>query len=162
MRQNDTHGRRARHGTPTAAERGWDDSLYEGEPHGGDGSGPGPGGSGAAADVSAGSSGSDGARDAADADPAEEGARPSRKRPKRKRRVLRWSASILALLIVGTAGAGYLYYRHLNGNLGKDQLNLGERKLDKSDPNAEGQTPMNILLLGSDSRGSEENIKLGG
>jgi LCP family protein required for cell wall assembly len=88
--------------------------------------------------------------------------RGRRRRPRRKRRVLRWFVVTLALLILGTAGAGYLYYQHLNGNLAKDELNLGDQKLDKSDPNAAGQTPMNILLMGSDSRASKENVKLGG
>ncbi|WP_016910654.1 LCP family protein [Streptomyces xiaopingdaonensis] len=82
--------------------------------------------------------------------------------PKKKRRFLRWFVLVLAVLILGTAGAGYLYYQHLNGNLGKDSLNLGDNKLDRSNPNAAGQTPLNILLLGSDSRESDENVELGG
>ncbi|MET8681254.1 LCP family protein [Streptomyces sp. NPDC004647] len=95
---------------------------------------------------------------------ADEGGRrrgaPRRRRG--KRRILRWFATMAALLILGTAGAGYLYYEHLNGNLGKDELNLGTNRLDKSSPNADGQTPLNILLLGSDSRNSAENVRLGG
>ncbi|MGP4002107.1 LCP family protein [Streptomyces sp. 8N706] len=79
-----------------------------------------------------------------------------------KRRILRWFTTTLSVLILGTAGAGYLYYEHLNGNLDKDDLNLGDNSLDKSAPNAEGQTPLNILLLGSDSRNSKENVRLGG
>ena len=82
--------------------------------------------------------------------------------PRKKRRVLRWFSVSMSLLILATAGAGYLYYEHLNGNLSKDLLNLGDNKLDKSKPNAAGQTPLNILLLGSDSRGSDKNSKLGG
>ncbi|MBB5939094.1 LCP family protein [Streptomyces zagrosensis] len=78
------------------------------------------------------------------------------------RRILLWTAGGLSLVILGTAGAGYLYYQHLNGNIEKDVLNLGEARLDKSTPNAHGQTPLNILLLGSDSRNTEENVKLGG
>ncbi|WP_254665839.1 LCP family protein [Streptomyces sp. WMMB 322] len=83
-------------------------------------------------------------------------------RPRKKRRVLKWFTVCLSLLILATAGAGYFYLEHLNGNLGKDVLNLGDSKLDKSDPNAAGQTPMNILLLGSDSRSSKKNVELGG
>jgi LCP family protein required for cell wall assembly len=82
--------------------------------------------------------------------------------PRKKRRVLRWFSVSMSLLILATAGAGYLYYEHLNGNLSKDLLNLGDNKLDKSNPNAAGQTPMNVLLLGSDSRGSDKNVELGG
>ncbi|WP_234327880.1 LCP family protein [Streptomyces sp. NRRL F-2664] len=79
-----------------------------------------------------------------------------------RRRVLRWVSSVLSLLILGTAAAGYLYYRHLNGNIQTDALNLGENKLGGSKPNAFGQTPLNILLIGSDARNDAENQALGG
>ncbi|GGX74304.1 transcriptional regulator [Streptomyces fructofermentans] len=69
---------------------------------------------------------------------------------------------IVAVLILGTAGAGYLYYQHLNNNIKKDELNLGEKQAAKPKPNAAGQTPLNILLIGSDSRNTPENLKLGG
>ncbi|MFI1017636.1 LCP family protein [Streptomyces sp. NPDC020965] len=78
-----------------------------------------------------------------------------------KRRILRWVASVLSLLILGTAGAGYLYYERLNGKLKKDDLTLGDRMPDHR-VNAEGQTPLNILLIGSDARDSKANQKLGG
>ncbi|MFF6781682.1 LCP family protein [Streptomyces sp. NPDC012510] len=80
----------------------------------------------------------------------------------RRRRVLRWSATVLAVVILGTAGAGYLYYQHLNGNIKREKLNLGETKIAEPTPNAAGQTPLNILLIGSDARDTEENQKLGG
>ncbi|MFE5721790.1 LCP family protein [Streptomyces erythrochromogenes] len=79
-----------------------------------------------------------------------------------RRRVLRWVSSVLSLLILGTAAAGYLYYRHLNGSIQTDALNLGENKLGGSKPNAFGQTPLNILLIGSDARNDAENQALGG
>ncbi|THA81409.1 LytR family transcriptional regulator [Streptomyces sp. A0592] len=87
------------------------------------------------------------------------GARPPRRG---RRRVLRWVSSVLSLLILGTAAAGYLYYRHLNGSIQTDALNLGENKLGGSKPNAFGQTPLNILLIGSDARNDAENQALGG
>jgi LCP family protein required for cell wall assembly len=91
------------------------------------------------------------------------GSRHGRRRaPRRGRRVLRWSATTLAVLILGTAGAGYLYYQHLNGNIRKGERSSGDSKATKAGPNAAGQTPMNILLIGSDSRNSDENVKLGG
>lgn len=92
-----------------------------------------------------------------------EGGRGTGGRP-RRRRVLRWSATVLAVVILGTAGAGYLYYQHLNGNLKKDDLNLGDAKdrAARTEANAAGQTPLNILLIGSDARDSKENQKLGG
>ncbi|BFO22130.1 LCP family protein [Streptomyces sp. KM77-8] len=76
--------------------------------------------------------------------------------------MLTWFAAVLALLIIGTAGAGYLYYRQLNHNIKKDALNLGETKIAQPTPNAAGQTPLNILLIGSDARDTEKNQRLGG
>ncbi|MCI3272651.1 LCP family protein [Streptomyces cylindrosporus] len=85
-------------------------------------------------------------------------------RKRRRRRILRWSAAVVAVAIVGTAGAGYLYYQHLNGNIQKENLNNADAKdrAAKSKANAAGQTPLNILLIGSDARDSAENQKLGG
>ncbi|MFB7597970.1 LCP family protein [Streptomyces sp. NPDC056160] len=79
-----------------------------------------------------------------------------------KRRVLRWSATVLAVVILGTAGAGYLYYEHLNGNIRKGERDSGDSKAQKTKANADGQTPVNILLIGSDSRNSDANVALGG
>ncbi|MFD3541904.1 LCP family protein [Streptomyces sp. NPDC058662] len=93
---------------------------------------------------------------------AERRAAGSRRERRGRRRVLRWVSSVLALLILGTAAAGYLYYRHLNGSIQTDALNLGENKLGGSKPNAFGQTPLNILLIGSDARDGAENEALGG
>ncbi|MET7936635.1 LCP family protein [Streptomyces sp. NPDC005322] len=99
--------------------------------------------------------------------PAPDGAghrKGGQRRPKRSRgvRIMRWSALTLAVLILGAAGVGYFYYEHLNGNLKKEELDLGDSKLGKPEPNAAGQTPLNILLIGSDSRNTAENVKLGG
>ncbi|MDP9682183.1 LCP family protein required for cell wall assembly [Streptomyces griseoviridis] len=91
--------------------------------------------------------------------PGEEGGSP---RPRRRRRVLRWTAVTLAVVIAGTAGAGYLYYRHLNGNIQQAELNIGDSKVAAPKPNAAGQTPLNILVIGSDARDTEENQELGG
>lgn len=84
--------------------------------------------------------------------------------PKRRgrRRVLRWVSSVLSFLILATAAGGYLYYRHLNGSIKTDVLNLGENKLGGSKPNAFGQTSLNILLIGSDARDDAANQALGG
>ncbi|MFF2234335.1 LCP family protein [Streptomyces anulatus] len=76
--------------------------------------------------------------------------------------MLRWSASVLAVLILGTGGAGYLYYEHLNGNIKKEDLTLGDKQMADHKANAAGQTPLNILLIGSDARDSKANQKLGG
>ncbi|MEV6198116.1 LCP family protein [Streptomyces sp. NPDC051920] len=163
MAQSSVRGEGARPRVPQAGELGWDDSMYgeDGESvqsAGGvrtlpdadgtgpaDGAVPGPRGRGP-------HDGDDGGR------------RGRAGRPRRRRRILRWSAMVLSVLILGTAGAGYLYYRHLNNNLKHDDLNIGDAKdrAAKTKPNAAGQTPLNILLIGSDARNSTENQKLGG
>ncbi|WP_435612104.1 LCP family protein [Streptomyces sp. bgisy159] len=96
------------------------------------------------------------------AEPA--GGRSGAGRSPRRRRVLRWSATVLAVVILGTAGAGYLYYEHLNDNIKSDELYIGDAKerAAAAPANAEGQTPLNILLIGSDARNTEANQKLGG
>ncbi|GAA4819246.1 LCP family protein [Streptomyces ziwulingensis] len=91
-----------------------------------------------------------------------DGPRGNGRRGTRGHRVLRWSASTLAVLILGTSGAGYLYYEHLNGNLDRGRRDNGDTKPLRAEANAAGQTPLNILLIGSDSRDSDENVKLGG
>lgn len=95
-------------------------------------------------------------------DGGESGAEPGRRRPRGRRRALRWTAVVFAVLLTGTAGAGYLYYEHLNDNIRKDPLNLGDAKVAAPTPNAAGQTPLNILVIGSDARDSAENQQLGG
>ncbi|MFE1176773.1 LCP family protein [Streptomyces sp. NPDC058773] len=95
--------------------------------------------------------------------PADGGGRRTAGQPRRKgRKALRWTAVTLAVLIAGGAGAGYWYYEHLNANLRKAPRSLGGGGLKKPDPNAFGQSPLNILLLGSDGRNSAKNIELGG
>lgn len=132
-----------------------DGSLYEGED--GDGSANGASAAKASADGPARRSGARGGSGRG------RNARSPRRAPKSgKRRVLRWGSSVLALLILGAAGAGYLYYEHLNGNIRKEDLTLGDKRMADHKANAAGQTPLNILLIGSDARDSEANQKLGG
>ncbi|MEU6603418.1 LCP family protein, partial [Streptomyces flaveolus] len=89
-----------------------------------------------------------------------------RRRSGGKRRVLRWGLATVSVLIVGTTATGYLYYEHLNGNIRTGQrssaASLAQRPISKPMPNSAGRTPVNILLIGSDSRNSDENVKLGG
>ncbi|MEC4018753.1 LCP family protein [Streptomyces sp. H27-D2] len=147
MRQSNVRGERARRGgAPGALDLGWDDTLYGGEPDGG-GDGESDRRRGPAAGSGGKSSGKSGAGGSG---------------RKTKGRIMRWSAGALAVLILGTAGAGYLYYQHLNGNLRKGARSGNESDPDKPEPNAHGQTPLNILMIGSDSRNTKENLKLGG
>ncbi|MCX5198840.1 LCP family protein [Streptomyces sp. NBC_00249] len=76
--------------------------------------------------------------------------------------MLLWVSSVLAFLILGTSAAGYLYYRHLDGNIRSGQRLSGDSGVEKTHANAKGQRPLNILLLGSDSRNKPENLELGG
>ncbi|MFF9202960.1 LCP family protein [Streptomyces sp. NPDC014986] len=102
-------------------------------------------------------------RDGPEGGGPEGGGRPPGGRvPGRGRRALRRSATALAVLILGTSGAGYLYYGHLNGNIDRGERSSGDSKARRTGPNAAGQTPLNILLIGSDSRASKENVALGG
>ncbi|MFL3868782.1 LCP family protein [Streptomyces griseobrunneus] len=136
-----------------------DESPYEGESAGEDGDGSASGASAvqAAADGSGRRSGARGRGDRG------RSGRSTRRAPKSaKRRVLRWGSAVLALLILGAGGAGYLYYEHLNGNIRKEDLTLGDKRMADHKANAAGQTPLNILLIGSDARDSEANQKLGG
>ncbi|MFD8078015.1 LCP family protein [Streptomyces sp. NPDC059718] len=127
---------------------GWDDSLYDDHPRDGTPQ-----------------RGTDAVR-APHTDPGRGGGQPggrpdgqpgARPPQRRRRRVVRWIAVTLAVLILGTAGAGYAYYEHLSHNLRKGKRNSGDSDVAKAPTNA-----LNILLLGADGRNSAENLKLGG
>ncbi|MFE5668833.1 LCP family protein [Streptomyces niveus] len=155
---------------PHAGELGWDDSLYEGDGAGGDsGAGAAPDSDGTSSRGSGNSSGGDegsgsgsgnGSRRARKGHPRRSGTRARSRRG--KRRILLWVSSALALLLLGTAGAGYLYFRHLDSNLKKEDLTLGDKPMADHKVNSAGQTPLNILLIGSDARDSKANQDLGG
>ncbi|MER5464124.1 LCP family protein [Streptomyces sp. NPDC002668] len=159
MGQNRVRGEGTRDRVRQARELGWDDSLY------GEG-GEAPKGRTdtiGRQDRHDQPGGDDTATENGDGG-AESGHRrggPRRREKRGKRRILRWVASVLSLLILGTAGAGYLYYEHLNSKLKKDDLTLGG-KMREHQANAAGQTPLNILLIGSDARNSKKNQELGG
>ncbi|WP_433918011.1 LCP family protein [Streptomyces canus] len=83
-----------------------------------------------------------------------------RARPVRRgRRVLKIVGMCLAILVLATAGAGWWFYQHLNGNINSVSLN-GKGGSEKAD--AFGRTPINILVMGSDGRTSKADCKLGG
>jgi LCP family protein required for cell wall assembly len=74
-------------------------------------------------------------------------------------RALRIAGASLAALVLGTAGVGWWFYEHLNGNIHSVALD-GKGGQEKAD--AFGRTPINILVMGSDGRTSKEDCKLGG
>ncbi|MCG7202604.1 LCP family protein [Streptomyces arenae] len=82
-------------------------------------------------------------------------ARPTR----RGKRVLKIVGLCTAVLVLVTAGAGWWFYQHLNGNINSVSLD-GKGGSEKAD--AFGRTPINILVIGSDGRTSSEDCKLGG
>ncbi|MQY36476.1 Transcriptional regulator LytR [Streptomyces sp. RB17] len=77
----------------------------------------------------------------------------------RGRRVLKILGVGLSVVIVVTAGAGWWFYQHLNGNIHSVALD-GKGGSEKAD--AFGRTPINILVMGSDGRTSQADCKLGG
>ncbi|MEV6056130.1 LCP family protein [Streptomyces sp. NPDC052107] len=77
----------------------------------------------------------------------------------RGRRALKILGIGLSVLIVVTAGAGWWFYEHLNGNIHSVALD-GKGGSEKAD--AFGRTPINILVMGSDGRTSQADCKLGG
>lgn len=84
------------------------------------------------------------------------GGRGRRKaKPKRsaKRKILIWGGGSLALLTVTACSAGYFYIDHLNDNITK--VDIGE------DNPATTDGPMNILIVGTDSRQGEGNTGYG-
>ncbi|MGC0405679.1 LCP family protein required for cell wall assembly [Streptomyces sp. SAI-126] len=103
-----------------------------------------------------------GGRAAARAAARSHGGKRSRRRARpvrRGKRVLKIAGICLALLVLGTAGAGWWFYQHLNGNINSVSLD-GKGGAEKAD--AFGRTPINILVMGSDGRTSKADCKLGG
>ncbi|MFF0445478.1 LCP family protein [Streptomyces sp. NPDC004609] len=157
MGKNSVRGKGTEGGVRNPRDLGWDDSLYD------DGSDRGENTSRRRTRRSATRGDADGGSGPRSSRHRGTGSRRGSRGARRngKRRVLKWVAAVLSLLILGTAAAGYLYYEHLNGKLKKDDLTLG-RKMPDHKPNADGQTPLNILLIGSDARNSKANQRLGG
>jgi LCP family protein required for cell wall assembly len=87
----------------------------------------------------------------------------ARKKPRsRGRRVLKWTSISVAVIVLGTAGAAYGYYEYLSSKIRKGERQSGVSTVAKPKANANGDTPMNILILGSDTRNSADDRKLGG
>ncbi|MFJ9817377.1 LCP family protein [Streptomyces sp. NPDC101151] len=77
----------------------------------------------------------------------------------RGKQVLKIAGICMALLVLGTAGVGWWFYQHLNGNIHSVSLD-GKGGTEQAD--AFGRTPINILVMGSDGRTSKTDCKLGG
>jgi LCP family protein required for cell wall assembly len=81
----------------------------------------------------------------------------------RGRRILRTAAISLSVLVLATAGVGWWFYEHLNGNLHSVPLTDGSGdSAGKEKADAFGRTPINLLVVGSDGRTNASDCKLGG
>lgn len=79
------------------------------------------------------------------------------------RRWLKVTLYTLVLLLAVTGGGGFYVYQRLNANITSSALysgTTGSAGVQKAD--SEGRFPINVLVIGTDSRSSEENCKLGG
>ncbi|MET7775429.1 MULTISPECIES: LCP family protein [Streptomyces] len=81
----------------------------------------------------------------------------------RGRRILRTAVMSLSVLVLATAGVGWWFYEHLNGNLHSVPLTDGSGdSAGKEKADAFGRTPINLLVVGSDGRTNASDCKLGG
>lgn len=81
---------------------------------------------------------------------------PEPTRQRRRRRWLRWIAFATSVFVLAAAGAGWMLYQQLNGNIRTDKDTAEELARHEDErPAAAGGEVQNILLLGSDSRDGE-------
>jgi LCP family protein required for cell wall assembly len=84
--------------------------------------------------------------------------RPSRGRARRTAKIAAWTC---VAMVVAVGGAGTYLYEHLMGNINTVSLYTKDRPAPPK-PNAQGQTPENILVLGSQTRDGQTGVNLGG
>jgi LCP family protein required for cell wall assembly len=88
-----------------------------------------------------------------------------RQRHNSRRRVLKWVGGASAVVLVATGGGAYYLYSGLAGNIKHAQLYQGDSQATSvgvEKPDAFGRTPVNVLLIGSDTRDTAEDCQLGG
>ncbi|MDH6140088.1 LCP family protein required for cell wall assembly [Kitasatospora sp. GP30] len=87
--------------------------------------------------------------------------RKNKKKPKRKGlRILAYTTA--GLVLVAAAGGGYIF-EMLNGNIKHSPLFAGTSgDAGHEKPDAFGRTPINILVIGSDSRDNPADCQIGG
>jgi LCP family protein required for cell wall assembly len=87
-----------------------------------------------------------------------------RSRQQRRRKMMKIiGMSTAGVLVVAGAGMGYVYV-HLSGNIKSSKLFDGNQAaaVGVEKPDAFGRTPLNVLLIGSDTRDTSEDAALGG
>ncbi|MDH6110417.1 LCP family protein required for cell wall assembly [Kitasatospora sp. MAP12-15] len=81
----------------------------------------------------------------------------------RRRRLLRIACLSAAGLLLATVGAGAWFYQHLTGNLNVfDSGGLSANRPGAGPADANGTSPVNVLLLGSDTRANGNEDLAGG
>ncbi|MER5384998.1 LCP family protein [Streptomyces sp. NPDC002688] len=81
---------------------------------------------------------------------------------RRRRRWLRYTATGVAVVVLGAVGVGWVAYEKLNGNITADNDAAAElARYEKERPTALVRDAQNILLIGSDSRSGAGNKKYG-
>lgn len=100
---------------------------------------------------------------AAGPEEAAEEAPEERGRQSTRVRVLRWVTLGLSVLVLLTTAAGAFVYLRLNGNI-RDLPLFGGVHGDagRERPDAFGRTPLNVLVIGSDTRADQADCRLGG
>lgn len=82
--------------------------------------------------------------------------------PRRRRRLLKYTALGTAGVLVAVAGAGFYVVHHLLGNVQTVSLANLKNRPAAAKANALGQVPLNILVLGSQTRdGQTEAVHVG-
>ncbi|WP_370122437.1 LCP family protein [Streptacidiphilus sp. MAP12-33] len=86
-----------------------------------------------------------------------------RKKPGRKKRVLTWTAIALSSTVLLSAAGIYVYVKVLDSNIHAEALHSGgPGPKTVAEQSVGGTTPINILVIGSDSRDNNEDLSLGG
>jgi LCP family protein required for cell wall assembly len=80
-------------------------------------------------------------------------------RPRRFRRATRIAAVVVALVLVVTGVSAYAVYRHLDGNIVAKDITrqLGTHRPPKVEKVGVPQQPLNIVIIGSDTRQGQGN-----
>ncbi|NEB03328.1 LCP family protein [Streptomyces sp. SID13726] len=82
--------------------------------------------------------------------PGRRGRRPVKQKSK-ARKVLLWTGGTMAFALVATAGGGYFYLKHLEGNVGTTDVG------DAAASSFSKDEAFNILIIGTDKRTGEGN-----
>ena len=92
---------------------------------------------------------------------AERAAAPRPRKRSRRRRALKYTALCAAGVVLGVAAAGFYLVHHLFGRVDTVSLSRLTDRPSSARPNAAGETPLNILVLGSQTRDGQHGVNLG-